>query len=646
MERKKKILYQSDFSLAKSGFGRCAKALLTYLYSTGKYEICHYSCGNAHSDPSLQRTPWKSVGTLPDDPKEMQRAQSDPSMGRQAGYGALLLDKVINDFKPDIYIAAQDIWGIDFALTKPWYKEIKDNVALWTTLDSRPILPTAINAARQAKNYWIWSDFATKELVNMGFDHVETMHGPVDTRYFGRLPDEIRRKIRNRQEIPQDAFIVGFVFRNQLRKSVPNLLEGYATFKKWEKPTNPRLLLHTSLEEGWNIPSLAKQYGVPLEEILVTHICEKCSDYSLKNIRVVGDKALSRRDCKTCGAKNSCRTTGVGIGISEPQLNDVYNLMDVYCHPFTSGGQEYPIQEAKLAELITLVTNYSCGEEMCYDEAQSLPLEWSEYREHGTEFIKASTSPKSIAKQLQKVYKMKPHKKRQMEQLARNWALKNYSIKAIGSKIENWIDSKDYIDWSKVSTKVKPKDPNYKMPEIDSDKEWLIHAYHNILSMPNVDEHDDGYKHWIVRLEQGGKREDIESHFKSIALKESNVKEFNMEDFLDKDSDAKRILYVMPGSGTDVFLSTALFKSIKKQYPKHDLYVAVKQEMFSMLNGNEHIHKLVPYVDIMNDLLWAEGVGEHKGYFDISFIPTLSTRQNIDYLHNGVDNIAFDIKCT
>ena len=80
---------------------------------------------------------------------------------------------------------------------------------------------------------------------------------------------------------------------------------------------------------------------------------------------------------------------------------------------------------------------------------------------------------------------------------------------------------------------------------------------------------------------------------------------------MDKDSDAKRILYVMPGSGTDVFLSTALFKSIKKQYPKHDLYVAVKQEMFSMLNGNEHIHKLVPYVDIMNDLLWAEGVGEH-----------------------------------
>ena len=41
-------------------------------------------------------------------------------------------------------------------------------------------------------------------------------------------------------------------------------------------------------------------------------------------------------------------------GVSEKELNEVYNLMDVYCHPFTSGGQEIPIQEAKLTELITL----------------------------------------------------------------------------------------------------------------------------------------------------------------------------------------------------------------------------------------------------------------------------------------------------
>ena len=99
-------------------------------------------------------------------------------------------------------------------------------------------------------------------------------------------------------------------------------------------------------------------------------------------------------------------TTNTGRGVTDAQLNEVYNLMDVYCHPFTSGGQEIPIQEAKLAELITLVTNYSCGEDCCTEESGGLPLDWTEYREPGTQFIKASTSPESISSQLSKVHSM------------------------------------------------------------------------------------------------------------------------------------------------------------------------------------------------------------------------------------------------
>ena len=36
--------------------------------------------------------------------------------------------------------------------------------------------------------------------------------------------------MRAKYNIAQDEFIIGFVFRNQLRKSVPNLLEGYKLF--------------------------------------------------------------------------------------------------------------------------------------------------------------------------------------------------------------------------------------------------------------------------------------------------------------------------------------------------------------------------------------------------------------------------------
>jgi hypothetical protein len=101
-----------------------------------------------------------------------------------ASYGQHYLDRVIKEEKPDVYIAVQDIWGIDFALDREWFKKITS--VLWTTLDSLPILPSAIEAAKKVDNYWIWSDFATEELNKMGHKHVKTVPGAVEDKYFSR----------------------------------------------------------------------------------------------------------------------------------------------------------------------------------------------------------------------------------------------------------------------------------------------------------------------------------------------------------------------------------------------------------------------------------------------------------------------------
>ena len=54
----KKLIFQTDSSLAKTGFGRNAKALLSYLYKTKKYEIVQYCCGTDYSNPALKPTTW------------------------------------------------------------------------------------------------------------------------------------------------------------------------------------------------------------------------------------------------------------------------------------------------------------------------------------------------------------------------------------------------------------------------------------------------------------------------------------------------------------------------------------------------------------------------------------------------------------
>jgi len=630
---RKKIVFQSDFSLAKTGFGRNSKAILKYLYKTGKYDIAHYCCGMQKGNQQLERTPWKSLGSLPNTQQEVEKLNKDPHLARMASYGAYLLDEVIKQEKPDVYIAVQDIWGVDFAIDKPWFNKI--NSVIWTTLDSLPILDSAVKCAPKVNNYWIWSDFATQALHKLGHKHVKTVHGALDTEKFYRLSDEERQTLRVKFNIDKNKFIVGFVFRNQLRKSVPNLLEGYASWKKNNNVKNAGLLLHTHFGEGWNIMKLAKEYGINPEEIYTTYICKSCGAYEVKN--------FSKQDieCKACGNKNSQVTTNVGLGVSEEELNQVYNLMDVYCHPFTSGGQEIPIQEAKLTELITLVTNYSCGEEMCQKEAASLALEWNEYREHGTEFIKASTDPKSIASNLQKVYEMPLDKRRELGKQARQWTIENYSVETIGKIIENFIDNAPAVD-KELPFKIEEKDPYHTVPEIKSDSEWVKYLYHNILKAKNVDENDDGYKYWMQELAKGTKRIDIENYFRQVALQDNNKnKQISFDDILDKDDIGRRLLYVMPESIGDVFLSTSLFKSIKEQYPSYNLYVATKPEYFDVLEANPYIHRVIQYISQMDSLVWLEGIGGHKGYFDIAFLPYSQTQRFLTYLHNGKTNIAY-----
>jgi glycosyltransferase involved in cell wall biosynthesis len=637
VNKKKKVLIQTDFSLAKTGFGRSAKTLLKYLYNSNKYDLVHYACGMTWSHPELKRTPWKSFGSLPDNPQELEQLNRDPHMARMASYGAHYLDRIIEQEKPDVYIAVQDIWGVDFAIDKPWFDKI--NSVIWTTLDSLPILDSAINCAGKVKNYWIWSNFATKALNNMGHKHVRTIHGCLESKDFYRLSDFDRKKLRNKYNLPQDAFIIGFVFRNQLRKSVPNLLEGYALWKK-ENPqiNNTFLLLHTHWGEGWNIHKLCQELNVNPAEILTTYICRNCGEYEIKNF--TGQDL----NCKFCGAEKSQITTNVSIGVTEEQLNEVYNLMDVYCHPFTSGGQEIPIQEAKLTELITLVTDYSCGEEMCEKEAASIPLEWSEYREHGTEFRKASTYPHSIAKNLNKVYKMPKSEKIEMGKKAREWTIKNFSVESVGGQIESFIDSAPNINYDFNFAQVE-KNPNAIIENFKDDKEWILSLYHNILCLKNIDENDSGFKHWMDQISKGMQRSDIESYFRKVAFDDLNKsKQVPFEDILDPNDKGKRILIVMPESAGDVFMATSLLPSLKNTYPQYNIYFATKQEYFSILNGNEYIHKIIPYIQQMDNLMWLEGAGDHEGYFEMAFLPHFGTQRMLSYLHNGKDKIDFNIK--
>jgi glycosyltransferase involved in cell wall biosynthesis len=634
--KKKKVLIHSNHCKAFTGFGKHTKNILIHLQKTGKYDLIEFSNGIKWGDPSLKSLPWKAEGSLPSNPALLQKLNKDPQLARSAGYGGETVDKIIEREKPDVYIGIEDIWAFSGYTDKTWWNKI--NCMIWTTLDSLPILPDAIKSAPKIKNYFTWASFAQKSLNETGQSHVKTLRGAIDTSHFFRLEDEQKLQLRTIQNLSADDFIIGFVFRNQLRKSVPNLLEGFKIFCEENPNSNAKLLLHTHWGEGWDIPRLIKEKSLDPTKILTTYFCNNCREYEIKPF------SGENQDCRFCGEKKSQTTTSSKNGVDEGQLNQIYNLMDVYCHPFTSGGQEIPIQEAKLAELITLVTNYSCGEDCCVEEAASLPLEWTEYREPGTQFIKASTDPKSISNQLSKVFSMDSSMKSKMGKQARDFVIKNYSTEAVGKQLEDIIDNMPDVNWD-FDFKIEERDPNYNPPEIESDSDWIIDLYKNILKV-ETNPTEEGHKHWMHRLNDDLTREDVLKYFKSIAEKENREnKKVELSDLLDKDDEGKRLLIVMPERIGDVYLSTSLLPNIKKQYPEYNIYYSTRPQYFEILDGNPYIHKCIPYHDSLADLTAMEGKGDNQGYFEIAFIPFLGTQRIINFTHNGKDKIQFDL-CT
>ena len=450
--KKLKVLFHSNHSRMVTGFGKNARNILLALHEDPNIEVFEAANGVRFGTDLL--TPWKSYGTLNQNPNVLQQIQGDHLKERYNAYGGYAIDEIIEDCKPDVYIGVEDIWAFPQYETKPWWNKI--NKILWTTLDSVPILQQALQMEPHCDKMLVWASFAEHEMKKLGHKNVETLHGAID--YSNFKPLDNRDDIRKRFNL-SDNYVIGFVFKNQLRKSVPNLLDGFRKFKQKNPQAKPKLLLHTDWSEvgqGWDIPRYLAEKNVDKEDVLATYLCHKCDHYHVQPYQGEDLK------CPACGSDKELKTKTSGKGVTESQLNEIYNCMDVYCHPFTSGGQELPIQEAKAAGLITLVTEYSCGSDSCYEDQGGIPLKWNEYREPQTQFIKASTCPCDIAVKLRKVYMMDEADRFKLTSHGIKYVKNYFSTSVIANKLKNIIFS-----LQKPLTLDQPKKEQPKQPTLD-----------------------------------------------------------------------------------------------------------------------------------------------------------------------------------
>lgn len=441
-----------------TGFGKNMKNVLLALHRDPDIEVVEAANGVPYGRNI--NTPWESYGTYPSDQNILSKIEKEPVRKRAAQYGFYVIDKIVEQVKPDVFLGIEDVWAFREYEKKPWWNETKK--IIWTTLDSLPILDQALDIEPKCDQMLVWASFAEEAMKQLGHDTVETVHGAVDYSHF--KPLENKDELRKLHGL-DDSFVIGFVFKNQLRKSVPNLLEGFRRFKAKNPNLKAKLLLHTDWGEkqhGWDIPRYLKEKDLEDGSVLATYVCHKCDDYFIQPY--FGED----KDCSSCGSKESVKTKNSGKGVGEKELNEIYNMMDVYCHPFTSGGQELPIQEAKAAGLITLVTDYSCGTDSAYEHQGGIPLAWNEYREPSTQFIKATTCPDSICERLQQVYEMDEESKNKLIETGKKYVQEKFSVQNTVDRLKHFIKSVE-LRTKKEEEKKNPENPKPKLEDFLKD---------------------------------------------------------------------------------------------------------------------------------------------------------------------------------
>lgn len=639
--------------------------LLSYLHKTGKYELGLLCGGMPLEHDDYRRWPWKCYGAVPSEQEQhafLSRFPENERAGRQnlVYYGAAAIDKVVDLFKPDVYVGVEDFWGVSFAINSRWWNKISCMIH-WTA-DSLPIYTEALEKAHLINHHYVWSSFATTEFHRLasvleaeiaslksqlatatpdkmlslqnriqelsvrasGYRRVKTLRGTVNTDVFCRLPDFHRKALRESQGIADDEFCIGFLSRNQLRKLIPNLLEGYALFKRKNPKVKSRLIFYTHFGEGWNIPKLAAEAGAT--DVYATYKCRATGQFYVLPYTGQGI------DNPKTGHKNSLYTVSLTDQLPPQQINEWYNMLDCFCLPITSGGQERAIQEAKLCELVTLANPYSCGVDNCAPEAASVILDFDlSNREFMSEFKKAAVYPHSIAQKLEYVSKMPVSVRRKMGEKARKWVLNNFSIEVVGRQYEEILDSMPFADWSNISVFQRPN-PNAVVPDIADNLAWIKSLYRTILDM-EVGDDDSGVRDWLNSLNKGVPRENVVAYFRNTAV---NLKATPI-DLIARQLDntgRKRFLLVAKESIGDVFYVSAMLKGIKAAYPEYDVYFATNKSNFDLLKGNPYLYKIIEYHPVMDNEIAMTGQSDYKGLFDAYSNATVGTQYVLNYLTN------------
>lgn len=311
-----KILYHGDAPVVDTGFGVVAKNLLNRLAKMG-HEI--YALGiNFYGDPYDQKEfpypIWPCDKGAPDQI-----------------YGYAKFWAIAEKVQPDVIFLLNDPWVIERLLEykpKNWSGEKTVKMVAYYPTDAEPLQPQWAEMLRKFDAQVCYSKYADEVVTRSNKGErpknlYQIYHG-VDTGIFKPVNTSLARR---QLHLPEDAFIVGMVARNQYRKRFDIMCQGFAEFAEGKEKV--KLYLHTAPKDvGFDIVDLVKQFKLE-------------------------DKLIITKDL-----------INPSSGVPEKSLNMVYNTFDINCLISLGDGFGLPVAESMAAGVPQLVSGHSCLKEL------------------------------------------------------------------------------------------------------------------------------------------------------------------------------------------------------------------------------------------------------------------------------------------
>ena len=472
--RKKRILFCGEATFLNTGYATYNREILTYLHSTGKYELAELSAYGELNDRRGDAMPWRFYGAMPNvnsEPKSSQEEINEYNSKPTNQFGEWAFERVCLDFLPDIVCDIRDFWMLDFAERSPYRPYFK--WCIMPTVDARPQARQWIGTYQSADACLTYSDWAGGILGDQSGNKINYLGSAPPSAHSAYQPKN-KKELREKYGLDPDAKIIGTVMRNQRRKLYPDLFEAFKIFLDKSKDSNCYLYCHTSYPDlGWDIPELLHQHGIA-SKVLFTYICPDTKQPFVSLFKgAIAESPYT--------GKFNSELSSVKSGASYEQLSDIMNLFDLYVQYANSEGFGLPQVEAAACGVPVMSTDYSAMESVIRKLGGTPLPPKALYKELETGCFRAVPDNENTANEFVKFFSKTEEQKRLDSSNVRENFDNFYQWDKSGRVWESYFDSVEILPIEQTWASTPSLLPSAQKIEIDYSKttqsqvaKWLI----------------------------------------------------------------------------------------------------------------------------------------------------------------------------